>query len=225
MAKAKVRGKAKAVKAVKRVAKVSVATRVKATAKRVQARAKSVAKKVKTVTTKAKAVAVRVRRVVNAVSRPKWVEKGCEYVNAYLCVRDVKATAEFYEKAFGFTKKMIVPGPTGDPFHAEMLWQGQIVMFGKADPSKGFLSPRDIGGSPVTIYVYCKNVDAMVERARAAGGQVTYEPADQFYGDRTAAITDPEGHRWMFATHVRDHVEMPVPSSKDHGRETPQATA
>jgi PhnB protein len=28
--------------------------------------------------------------------------------------------------------------------------------------------------------------------------------ADQFYGDRSAVLRDPFGHRWFFATHKED---------------------
>lgn len=30
------------------------------------------------------------------------------------------------------------------------------------------------------------------------------EPADQFYGDRNAGISDPSGNLWWIATHVED---------------------
>ena len=36
------------------------------------------------------------------------------------------------------------------------------------------------------------------------GAVVLQEPEDQFYGDRTYRVLDPEGHMWTFAQHVRD---------------------
>ena len=30
------------------------------------------------------------------------------------------------------------------------------------------------------------------------------DPADQFYGDRSAGVVDPFGNRWWFRTHVED---------------------
>jgi hypothetical protein len=30
------------------------------------------------------------------------------------------------------------------------------------------------------------------------------EPADQFYGDRSAGVVDPVGNRWWIATHQED---------------------
>jgi hypothetical protein len=41
-------------------------------------------------------------------------------------------------------------------------------------------------------------------RAKKAGAEIIDEPADRFYGDRRYSTTDPEGHHWYFAQHVRD---------------------
>ena len=56
----------------------------------------------------------------------------------------------------------------------------------------------------VGAHVYVDGVDAHFEHARAAGAEILAEPADQEYGDRRYAATDPEGHHWFFAQHVRD---------------------
>jgi PhnB protein len=47
-------------------------------------------------------------------------------------------------------------------------------------------------------------VDAFVGRAVAAGAKLLQPVQDQFYGDRSGAITDPFGHRWTVATHKED---------------------
>ena len=38
------------------------------------------------------------------------------------------------------------------------------------------------------------DVDALCERARRAGAQITEEPTDQAYGERRFGAADPEGH-------------------------------
>ena len=65
-------------------------------------------------------------------------------------------------------------------------------------------SPKALGGTPVTIHRYVEDCDAAIERARAAGATVTMPAADMFWGDRYGVVTDPFGHAWAFATHVRD---------------------
>jgi PhnB protein len=52
--------------------------------------------------------------------------------------------------------------------------------------------------------MYVEDVDAVVQRAVDAGATITVEVADQFWGDRFGALTDPFGHSWTIATHVED---------------------
>ena len=52
--------------------------------------------------------------------------------------------------------------------------------------------------------VYVDDVDAHAVQARRAGAEILSEPADQPHGDRIYRVEDFEGHRWMFATHLRD---------------------
>jgi PhnB protein len=56
----------------------------------------------------------------------------------------------------------------------------------------------------VGIHIYVEDVDDFVRKAEAAGAKVLSAPADQFYGDRSATLEDPCGHRWFFATHKED---------------------
>jgi PhnB protein len=37
-----------------------------------------------------------------------------------------------------------------------------------------------------------------------AGGKLTREVKDQFYGDRSGGIVDPFGHHWHISTHIED---------------------
>lgn len=64
--------------------------------------------------------------------------------------------------------------------------------------------PLKRGGTPVHIYLYVEDADAVFKRALAAGGKQLLPMQDQFYGDRSGGITDPYGHVWYIATHVED---------------------
>jgi uncharacterized glyoxalase superfamily protein PhnB len=57
---------------------------------------------------------------------------------------------------------------------------------------------------PSMFYVYVPDCDALYRRALAAGAKSLHELADQPYGDRTGAVTDPFGNIWYVATHVKD---------------------
>ena len=94
--------------------------------------------------------------------------------------------------------------PDGRIGHAEIRIGDAVVMLADEFPEMGFQSPQTLGGSPVNLMVYVQDVDAFVKQAEAAGATVQRPPADQFYGDRMATLTDPFGHSWSFATHIED---------------------
>lgn len=52
--------------------------------------------------------------------------------------------------------------------------------------------------------MYVKDVDAAMAQAVAAGATQTMPATDMFWGDRYGQVTDPFGHQWSLATHVRD---------------------
>jgi PhnB protein len=45
-------------------------------------------------------------------------------------------------------------------------------------------------------------VDAAWERAVAAGAEVLYPLADQFYGERGGRLRDPFGQQWMLSQRI-----------------------
>lgn len=133
------------------------------------------------------------------------------WVTPYLIVKDVPAAVDFYESAFGFRRRTANAGPDGVVGHADVTWQGGVVMLGREGAYGGTTrSPATSGvESPVSIYVYCDDVDALHERARAAGAAIKHPPMDTFYGDRICGIVDPDGHSWCFATHVKETDHFP----------------
>ena len=128
---------------------------------------------------------------------------GTPWVSPYLTVKDAGASLAFYEAAFGFTTRFVNKGPDGSIMHVEMTWQDGLVMFGPEGAYGGpCRSPATLGIlSPVSVYVYCEDVDALFDRAVSAGVTVDFPPADMFWGDRACKLTDPDGHVWNFATH------------------------
>ena len=117
-------------------------------------------------------------------------------VFAYLCVDDAADAIAFYERAFGATEKMRLVEPGGRIGHAEIDLDGATVMLADEFPEIGVRSPTSIGGSPVTIHLHVDDADAVVDSAAQAGATVEMPPTDMFYGERTAVLRDPFGHRW-----------------------------
>ena len=54
------------------------------------------------------------------------------------------------------------------------------------------------------IHLYVPDCDTVYAQAMAAGATSVAEPADHFYGDRLARITDPHGNQWSISTHIED---------------------
>ena len=122
----------------------------------------------------------------------------------YLCVDDGAQAMEFYQRAFGAKEVMRMAMPDGKLSHAEVKIGDAPIMLADEHPEMNFRSPKSIGGTPVNIVIYVKDVDALVKQAEASGAKVLRPPADQFYGDRMATLEDPFGHSWSFATHFED---------------------
>jgi PhnB protein len=125
-------------------------------------------------------------------------------VYPYLRVRDAGKAIDFYRRAFGAQELFRLTEPGGRIGHAEIKIGDSRIMLADEHPEIQALSPKTVGGSPVSIHLYVENVDAAVERAVAAGAKLVRPVADQFYGDRTGGIEDPFGYRWFIATHKED---------------------
>ena len=132
------------------------------------------------------------------------VPKAYGSVTAALAVRGAADAIVFYRKAFGAKELSRMPGPDGKLMHAEVKIGDTIVMLGDEAPEMGSPSPQALNGSPVSLMLYVKDVDAVFARAVAAGAKPTMPPADMFWGDRYGMVLDPWGHRWGLATHKVD---------------------
>jgi PhnB protein len=132
------------------------------------------------------------------------IPAGYPRVSPYLCVDGAADAIDFYANVLGAKERMRMEGPPGRIGHAEIEIGDSIIMLADEFPEQGFRGPKSVGGSPIMLSVYVDDVDAVYERALAAGATSTREVADQFYGDRVAGFEDPFGHRWHIATHVED---------------------
>lgn len=118
-------------------------------------------------------------------------------VFAYLTVDDADRAIDFYARAFGATEKFRLTEPGGRVGHAELDFGGTTVMLADAFPEHGLRSPAAIGGTAVSIHLHVDDADAVIANAAAAGAHIEREPKDQFYGERSGAVRDPFGHRWL----------------------------
>ena len=134
----------------------------------------------------------------------KPVPEGYHSVQPYLHVRGAAQAIEFYRQAFGAAEVMRIRRPDGAVGHAELRLGDSVIMLADEVPERGIHSAAHFGGSPVSLMVYVEDCDAAYRQALAAGARNLREPADQFYGDRSAGVEDPFGFQWWLATHIRD---------------------
>ncbi len=121
-------------------------------------------------------------------------------VSPYIVVRDGEAAIAFYKAAFGAEEIFRMTDPSdGRIGHAELRFGESVVMLSDEYSDFGAVSPDTIGGSPVTLHLSTKAVDADVALAAAQGATVLRAAANQSFGERSALVLDPFGHRWMLS--------------------------
>ena len=136
------------------------------------------------------------------------IPAGHEGLIPHLVCDPCTGAIEFYKRAFGAEEVHRAPAPDGRRImHAAMRIGGSFVFL--ADDFPEFCggkasSPKALGGTPVTIHHYVEDCDAAIQRAADAGATVLMPAQDMFWGDRYGVVTDPFGHNWSFATHLKD---------------------
>lgn len=121
-------------------------------------------------------------------------------VSPYLLCRDAAAELDWIAKTLGFTERARMEDPEGRVSHAEVEVGESVIMVGQ--PKGTYRNPRDLGAATVLIHVHVADVDALFHRAVEGGAEIVQQLEDQPYGDRNAAIRDPEGHEWYIATTI-----------------------
>lgn len=131
------------------------------------------------------------------------IPDGFHTITPYIVVGDANAALTLYEKGLGaeVLGKLPLPG-TDKIMHATLQFGSSKLFLCDENPDIGMLAPKDEVGS--RFYFYVEDVDASHRCAVDAGLKELFAPEDAFWGDRTAVLEDPWGHRWTLATHVKE---------------------
>lgn len=136
------------------------------------------------------------------------IPEGRGGVIPHLVVNGAQAALEFYQKAFDAKILFIAPAQEdGRLMHAEFEIAGSVMYMADdfTDSMEGeMMSPQKTGGNSVGLHIYSENIDETMEKAVAAGAEVTMPAMDMFWGDRYGQVKDPFGHFWSFSTHIKD---------------------
>ena len=134
------------------------------------------------------------------------IPTGFHTITPQLIMENAATAIDWYKKAFGATEESRALGPDGKIIHATLRVGDSLFMLN--DDMSGGGTSKAHGGSPISLWVYVADCDSLFNRAVKAGAQVADGPMgqlqDQFWGDRTGSVIDPEGYRWNIATHKED---------------------
>lgn len=128
--------------------------------------------------------------------QPKPVPEGYHSVTPALIVRGASKVLDFVTFAFAAKERIRMTNPDGTIGHAELEIGDSVIMV--SDATKEF--PPMLS----SVHLYVNDTDATYKRALKAGGTSIREPANQFYGDRSAGVRDPIGNIWWISTHIED---------------------
>src|SRR6267143_2730212 len=116
-------------------------------------------------------------------------------VTPYLTVADVHEEIEFVTKVFGAEGKIYGLGSAGG-YHSEYKSGDSMIMIGGGGEGARWKGTP----APAALHLYVEDVDAVYERAVAAGATSLYPPTDHEYGERGASVEDAGGNHWYLAT-------------------------
>ena len=132
----------------------------------------------------------------------KAVPEGYHTVTPVLTLDNCAQAIDWYKKALGAEEGSRAVGPDGKVMHSELRIGDSRIMVN--DAMMGGKGPLALGGSPVSLWIYVEDSDALFNRAVGAGAQVRMPMANQFWGDRCGTVSDPHGYSWTIATRKED---------------------
>ena len=138
-------------------------------------------------------------------SNVKAVPDGIHTITPHIVVRGAARAAEWYKQALGAQERgQRIEAPGGKFIHIELWFGDSAVMVADEFSEMHVLSPQSVGGTSIVLMLTTPDVDTLWQRAIEAGAEVFHPLQDAFWGDRQGQLTDPFGHRWGLAQHIRD---------------------
>ena len=139
------------------------------------------------------------------MAKVKPIPEGLHSITAHLVVRGAAKAIDFYKKAFGAVEVSRAPMPDGKLMHADIrIGDSRLFLVDEMPGMTGCPSTGESAATAVSFHLYVEDVDAVFNRAVAAGAKVVMPIADMFWGDRFGKLADPFGFQWSVATHKED---------------------
>ena len=145
------------------------------------------------------------------------IPEGLHTITPQMTLDHASEAIDLYKKALGAEETSRAAGPDGKILHAELRIGNSRIMVN--DAMMGGKGPKALGGSPMALWIYVEDCDALFKRAIAAGGKVAPggmgEMQDQFWGDRSGTLIDPAGFTWTIATRKEDLTPLEMQQRQD----------
>jgi uncharacterized glyoxalase superfamily protein PhnB len=134
------------------------------------------------------------------------IPQGLHSVTPHLILDNAAQAIDWYKRGFGAEEVSRAVGPDGKIMHAQIRIGNSHLYVN--DAMSGVKGPKALGGSPIGLWIYVEDADALFKRALDAGATVAPTPMgqmqDQFWGDRCGTLVDPAGYQWTIATRKED---------------------
>lgn len=128
---------------------------------------------------------------------------GTTALTPFLALRDARAAVDYCRDVFG-ARVADVTEIDGLVVHATLDFGLGMLQIGEPTSASRLIPAPPGEDDCYSIGLYVVDVDAVVDRAVAAGGVVREAPSTFVSGDRYASIRDPFGVRWSVMTRVED---------------------
>jgi PhnB protein len=137
-------------------------------------------------------------------------------VQTMLVVGDAERAITFYERVFGAREVWRVMHFHRVGHAVLRIGRSEIVVLDEF-PEADILGPESvtIGSAVPRLLLEIDDVDAVLERAIAAGATVLRRAEDQWWGVRSGTIHDPFGYRWSIHTVVEAFSEDEIQRRAD----------
>ncbi|HEY4113016.1 MAG TPA: VOC family protein [Rhizomicrobium sp.] len=115
-----------------------------------------------------------------------------------LLVADLVASSRWYQEALGFADVFTMRSPDGAPVLVHLRWRKYADLLLR--PGQPAHEKKGVG---IILNFACNDsveaLDALAERARAAGAHFIQEPGDRAWNVRDFTVADPDGFALTFS--------------------------
>ncbi len=117
----------------------------------------------------------------------------------HISYKDLARATQWLTTTFGFVEHYRYGEPlSGAQVHLGNAW----LMLNAAKSQRQ--SPAELGYGTQSLTIFVEDVESHYARTRAAGASIVEELHETIYGELQYAVTDLEGHLWLFSRHARD---------------------